>query len=86
MSNEEWYYYDKVEHKCKLTEKATAEAKKSYDEWYELDEICHTFPNICSEMKTDMCTRKIYDEDVMYCEYCGSLTTNAIDKLEEENK
>ena len=34
MSNEEWYYFDEKECKYKLTDKATDEAKKSYNEFY----------------------------------------------------
>lgn len=38
LTNEEWYYYDEKEGCYKLTDKATAEAKKSYEEFYkELD-------------------------------------------------
>ena len=36
MSNKEWYYHDEEEMKYKLTEKATEEAKKSYEEFYNL--------------------------------------------------
>lgn len=34
MSNEEWYYFDDADFKYKLTDKATDEARKSYDEFY----------------------------------------------------
>lgn len=34
MYNEEWYYWDKKDWKYKLTDKATEEAKKSYEEFY----------------------------------------------------
>ena len=38
LTNDEWYYYDEKEGCYKLTDKATAEAKKSYEEFYkELD-------------------------------------------------
>lgn len=36
LSNPEWYYYDTIEHKYKLTNKATEAAKKSYEEFYSL--------------------------------------------------
>lgn len=36
MSNKEWYYFDEIEFKYKLTDEATDEAKKSYSEFYEL--------------------------------------------------
>lgn len=36
MTNEEWYYFDEEEFKYKLTDKATEEARKSYEEYYEL--------------------------------------------------
>ena len=32
--NKEWYYYDEKEGCWKLTDKATPEAIKSYEEWY----------------------------------------------------
>lgn len=34
LNNEEWYYYDYDELKYKLTDKATKEAIKSYNEFY----------------------------------------------------
>ncbi len=34
MTNSEWYYYDEKEEIFKLTNKATEEAKKSYEEYY----------------------------------------------------
>jgi hypothetical protein len=36
MKNEDWYYFDEVEFKYKLTDKATKEAIKSYEEYYKL--------------------------------------------------
>lgn len=36
MSNEDWYYYDRKEHKLKLTDKAPPEAVKDYEEHYEM--------------------------------------------------
>ena len=34
MTNKDWYYFDEKEFKYKLTDKATQEAKTSYDEFY----------------------------------------------------
>ena len=34
MYNKEWYYFDEADFKYKLTDKATEEARKSYDEYY----------------------------------------------------
>ena len=41
LSNKDWFYYDEEEFCYKLTDKATKEAIKSYEEFYELldDEI-----------------------------------------------
>lgn len=39
MENEEWYYFDETEFRYKLTSKATEEARKSYDKFYELLEL-----------------------------------------------
>ena len=33
--------------------------------------------NKCSENRTTMCARREYADDDMYCSYCGSLTTYA---------
>ena len=39
MINKEWFYYNVKEFKYMLTDKATKEAKESYDKYYkELDE------------------------------------------------
>lgn len=38
LKNKEWFYFDEEEWKYKLTDKATAEAIKSYDEFYKLVE------------------------------------------------
>lgn len=35
MENEEWYYFDFVERKYKLTEKAPQKAIESYKKYYE---------------------------------------------------
>ena len=34
MENKEWFYFDEEEFIYKLTEKATKEAKESYEEFY----------------------------------------------------
>lgn len=34
LENEEWYYHDDEEGIFKLTDKATEEARKSYEEFY----------------------------------------------------
>jgi hypothetical protein len=34
LSNKDWYYYDEEEFCYKLTDKATKEAIKSYEEFY----------------------------------------------------
>lgn len=40
MANEEWFYFSQDEFRYKLTDKATAEAKRSYEEFYSLfDEL-----------------------------------------------
>ncbi len=36
--------------------------------------------NVCSENKTSMCRHRVYDDDDLYCAYCGSLTTYAQDR------
>ena len=36
LSNKDWFYYDEEEFCYKLTNKATKEAIKSYNEFYEL--------------------------------------------------
>lgn len=36
--------------------------------------------NRCSEMKTELCRHRVYDDDDIYCCYCGSLTTYAAEK------
>ena len=36
LSNKDWYYYDEEEFCYKLTNKATKETIKSYNEFYEL--------------------------------------------------
>lgn len=39
MTNKEWYYFDEEAFCYKLTDKATEEAIKSYNEFYKLLEI-----------------------------------------------
>ena len=36
LTNSEWFYFDEKEWKYKLTEKATSEAKKSYEDFYSM--------------------------------------------------
>lgn len=43
-------------------------------------------PNRCSEEKTALCKRRIFEPDDIYCCYCGSLTTYAKEKHEAEKK
>ena len=40
--------------------------------------------NRCSENKTTLCARCIYADDDIYCAYCGSLTTYALDRQKTE--
>ena len=37
FTNKEWYYYDEKEEIYKLTNKATEEAIRSYNEYYQTD-------------------------------------------------
>lgn len=37
-------------------------------------------PNMCSEMKTTLCEHRRYEDDDMFCVYCGSPTTYALEK------
>ena len=39
--------------------------------------------NRCSENKTTRCSRRVYNDDDIYCAYCGSLTTYALDKMDK---
>lgn len=41
LKNAEWYYFDEMECKYKLTDKATDEAKESYREFYRQLESKH---------------------------------------------
>lgn len=40
--------------------------------------------NRCSENKTTMCSHRVYNDDDMYCAYCGSLTTYAKERLKTD--
>ena len=39
-------------------------------------------PNKCSEQKTTLCAHRVFEDDDIYCSYCGALTTYA----KEQNK
>lgn len=44
LTNTDWYYFDEDEFRYVLTEKATDNARKSYDEFYKIEEsIVHSF-------------------------------------------
>ncbi len=43
---------------------------------YKLESI----PNVCSQMKTTMCEHLVLEEDDMFCPYCGSPSTNSLEK------
>ncbi len=30
--------------------------------------------NVCTEKKTSMCEHRVFEEDDVYCSYCGALT------------
>ncbi len=53
MENEEWYYYDDDDgdRGIKLTDKAPAEAVKSYDEFYEELESTVIYPDLEEYLK-----------------------------------
>lgn len=36
--------------------------------------------NHCSEMKTQLCKDMVFDDEDIYCCYCGALTTFAVEK------
>lgn len=36
--------------------------------------------NRCSANKTSLCTHKVFDANDVFCSYCGSLTTYALEK------
>ncbi len=44
--------------------------------------------NRCSANKTRYCRTRIFKDDDIYCSYCGSLTTYALERqqMNEENK
>lgn len=39
-------------------------------------------PNRCSANKTELCKKRVYHDDDVYCAYCGSLTTYALERQE----
>ena len=41
-------------------------------------------PNRCSENKTALCAKRVYADDDIYCAYCGSLTTYALERQKED--
>jgi len=38
--------------------------------------------NRCSANKSTLCSRRVYKESDVYCAYCGSLTTYALEREE----
>ena len=63
--------------------------KRKYNE---LDNYCtkcgialEKSPNMCSEMRTQMCRHRVFAEDDIYCACCGSLTTYALERQEKQN-
>ena len=36
--------------------------------------------NRCSENKTAMCSRRVFKDDDIFCSYCGSPTTYALER------
>ena len=36
--------------------------------------------NLCSGNKTPLCIDKVYEQDDVFCSYCGSLTTYAMQR------
>ena len=55
-------------------------------QYYELSNYCNKCgialdkdDNRCSENKTTQCSHKIFEDDDLYCDYCGSLTTYALE-------
>jgi len=64
--------------------KICPKCKKQY---YELANYCRKCGialekdrNRCSENKTTLCGNRNYEDDDVYCEYCGSLTTYALER------
>ena len=41
--------------------------------------------NKCSENKAARCERRIYKDDDIYCTYCGSMTTYALEREASRN-
>lgn len=64
---------------------------KCHKRYYELANYCtkcgielEKEKNMCTEMKTSMCAHIVYDDDDLYCQYCGALTTYATEKAKKE--
>lgn len=62
-------------------------------EYTELENYCRKCgielerePNRCSAGKTAMCKKVLFDNDDIFCSYCGSPTTYAKDMLEEREQ
>lgn len=62
-------------------------------EYTELENYCRKCgielikePNRCSAMKTKLCMDAVFDDDDIYCSYCGSPTTYAKPDLEERTR
>ena len=36
--------------------------------------------NQCSAMKTELCKHRVFEDDDVFCCYCGALTTYALEK------
>lgn len=60
---------------------------KCKKEYTELENYCtqcgfelEKTPNRCSENKTARCAKRVYEDDDIYCAYCGSLTTYALER------
>ena len=48
--------------------------------YYELDNYCtkcgfalEKEPNKCSEQRTTLCAHRVFEDDDIYCSYCGAL-------------
>lgn len=60
---------------------------KCRKEYSELENYCSKCgielekePNKCSANKTVMCSHRIFADDGIFCSYCGSLTTYALER------
>lgn len=61
---------------------------KCRKEYTELENYCtkcgielEKVPNECSEKKAALCMHRVYADDDVYCAYCGSLTTYALERM-----